>query len=120
MVEILLHPENKFKFFAPTLLRVEIDRYEEKLASTSKLSTWALHEASSKVMEKLTFISEDLISQESWIQAFELVNQIDESDTPFVALALDLKCKLWTGDKKLSQGLHGRDNLIVKTSELVY
>lgn len=120
MVEILLHPENKLKFYAPNLLRIEIERYQEKLTRTSKLSKIALSEASTKVMAKITFISEDLISRESWIQAFELVSQIDENDTPFVALALDLKCQLWTGDKKLSQGLHDQHDLIVKTSELVY
>jgi len=34
-----------------------------------------------------------------------LCKDIDESDTPFVALTIELKALLWTGDKKLKEGL---------------
>jgi predicted nucleic acid-binding protein len=30
---------------------------------------------------------------------------IDVKDTPFVALAIELKLPIWTGDKKLKEGL---------------
>ncbi|MEM8896362.1 MAG: PIN domain-containing protein, partial [Bacteroidota bacterium] len=120
MVEILLHPENRIKFYAPYLLKEEITRYQEKLAASSKLSSPTLTEVSEKIIDKLVFISEDLISTESWNQAFKLVSKIDQNDTPFVALAIDLNCQLWTGDKKLAQGLQNNSHLVITTAELNY
>jgi len=105
MVEVLLNPESAFDFFAPDYLRIELQKYEKKLGDTSNLSAINLREASAKIIDRLTLISESLISENSWNEAFELTNDIDEGDTPFVALAIDLKCKLWTGDKKLIKGL---------------
>ncbi|WP_077349912.1 PIN domain-containing protein [Algoriphagus sp. A40] len=34
-----------------------------------------------------------------------MVEQIDEFDAPFVALSLKMNTYLWTGDKKLKNGL---------------
>ena len=38
-------------------------------------------------------------------KAYEMCKDIDEADTPFVALALELDIPLWSGDKKLAKGL---------------
>jgi predicted nucleic acid-binding protein len=50
-------------------------------------------------------ISEDVISENSWIGAYELTKDVDENDTPFLALSIELNCPLWTGDKKLIEGV---------------
>ncbi|WP_262891499.1 PIN domain-containing protein [Cruoricaptor ignavus] len=49
----------------------------------------------------MNLISEDLISLENWKRAHHLLKEIDEDDTPFLALALELNTKIWTGDKRL-------------------
>lgn len=118
MVEILLDPDKKISFYAPNLLRVEIQRYQQKLSSSSKLEPHKLEEASTKIMDNISFISEDIISENAWQEAFKLVGHIDENDTPFIALALDLQCRLWTGDKKLTKGLGDATEFIVNTTQL--
>lgn len=47
----------------------------------------------------------------------ELVKDIDEFDVPFIALSLELKSPLWTGDKKLIKGLREKEfDLILDTN----
>tara|TARA_R110002096_G_C14392562_1_gene706660 strand:+ start:252 stop:440 length:189 start_codon:yes stop_codon:yes gene_type:complete len=60
-----------------------------------------------------------LIKEEVWLQAAELTKGVDESDTPFVALAMELNVPLWTGDKKLINGLREKDfNMLITTEQL--
>lgn len=54
---------------------------------------------------KITFIREELVAGKWLEKAEDLLHDIDPDDTPFLALALQLGCKLWTGDKKLRVGL---------------
>lgn len=60
------------------------------------------------IVTNLTMVSEELISKQSWIAAYELTKDVDEDDTPFVALAIELDTKLWTGDKVLIKGLQNK------------
>jgi len=38
-------------------------------------------------------------------KAYDLCFDVDIKDTPFVSLSIDLAIPLWTGDKKLKDGL---------------
>jgi len=58
-----------------------------------------------RVFNRVSFINERLISVENRKKAYEMCKDIDEADTPFVALALELDIPLWSGDKKLAKGL---------------
>jgi len=111
MGEILLNADDRFRFYAPELLVEELDRYSVKLQKASKLSSEQLNESRTRVLASITLVSEYLIRKESWKEAYALIKDIDENDTPFVALALELEAKLWTGDRKLSIGLEalGKD-----------
>lgn len=120
MAEVLLSPQDEYDFFAPEFLRVELTKHSDKLKQLSKLSSEQLAEASIRLQSRIQFISEELISQSSWRLAFEITKEVDENDTPFVALALELSAKLWTGDKKLAQGIAGKGiDIVITTSELV-
>ncbi|MBX3242008.1 MAG: hypothetical protein KF679_18940 [Chitinophagaceae bacterium] len=103
--EILIDVSNKFQFCAPEMMKYELDKYEEKIKRYSKLSTSEVSMLKDIIYSSMNFISEDLISQTNWKKAFELTKQIDEKDTPFIALALELNTKLWSGDKKLQTGI---------------
>ncbi|MBK0382297.1 hypothetical protein I5M32_04925 [Pedobacter sp. SD-b] len=103
--EIFLDSSNRFEFFSTTYMRVEIVRHWEKLKKISNLSEENLQLALSKILLKLRFINEELISNETWVQAENLVNKIDPFDIDFVALTIHLKADLWTGDKVLYSGL---------------
>lgn len=70
-------------------------------------------------MTLIKSISEDLINQNSWTKAVELTHDVDEDDTPFVALTIELNAVLWTGDKKLLNGLTNKGfKSIVSTQQL--
>lgn len=56
-------------------------------------------------MERINFIPTDFIGIESRQKAYDLCCDVDIKDTPFVALSIDLSIPLWTGDKKLKDGL---------------
>ena len=72
------------------------------------------------IYNSIEFISEDLISRTNWEKAFELTKPVDEKDTPFIALALELNTKLWSGDKKLSAGIKYKNKqLIIQTNEVL-
>ncbi|MDZ7263984.1 MAG: PIN domain-containing protein, partial [candidate division KSB1 bacterium] len=64
-----------------------------------------VYEFLNSILKKINFVNEDFISIENWQEAFRLCSDIDQKDTPFVALALELNAMLWTGDNKLKRGL---------------
>lgn len=117
--EILFDIQNQFKFYAPELLLTEIDRYSEKITKYTKLDAQNLKTVKNTVLSSINLISEELISEDCWKTAFELTKNVDEDDTPFIALSLELKTKLWTGDKKLISGISQKqEGLTISTEEL--
>lgn len=91
---ILFDIENKHGFYAPELLVAEIERYSEKISKYTKLDKHQLKKIKQTVLSSIKLISEELISENSWKKAFELTKNIDENDTPFVALSLEMKSKV--------------------------
>ncbi len=117
--ELLLNSQDEFKFYAPELMKEEILKYADELIATSKLTNLQFEESAFRILSAIELLSEDLINQTSWSKAFELTNDVDENDTPFVALTIELKAILWTGDKKLINGLIAKGfKSILSTQEL--
>lgn len=117
--EILMNLQDKFTFFAPELLINELGRYAPKIAAFTKLEPVQLTQIEQMIWSSLTLVSEELISERSWAAAYELTKDVDEDDTPFIALALELNTKLWTGDKVLAKGLQRKGtNLIMSTIDM--
>jgi predicted nucleic acid-binding protein len=92
--EILMNVQDNFVFFAPELLKEELQRYLPKIAAYTKLSQEDLINIRSIILSNINFVSEELISENSWVNAFELTKDIDEDDTPFIVLAIELNTKL--------------------------
>ncbi len=57
------------------------------------------------LLRRINLFREVLISRESWLQAHQLCRDVDETDTVHVALTIELRGLLWTGDQKLKNGL---------------
>lgn len=78
----------------------------------SPLSEVELYELLNRIFQGINFISESTISKKNRQQAYELCKDIDEDDTPVIALSLELDARVWTGDKSLKKGLKykGFDN----------
>jgi predicted nucleic acid-binding protein len=117
--DLLFNSKDIFEFYSCNYMRHEIEKHSKKLKSISKLSDKQLEEAWSKIIERISFINEELIPEKIWISSDILAKDIDAQDVDFIALAKYLKGRLWTGDKELYNGLKKKDfNLVVNSSEL--
>ena len=58
-----------------------------------------------KLLKSIHIYDENTITPDHWQTAIDLCRGVDEKDSVFVALTLQLKAKLWTGDLKLINGL---------------
>ena len=65
-------------------------------------------ESSYRIFSAIELISEEIIKKDNWLEAFNIVKDIDEKDTTFVALAMEMQGILWTGDKILIKGLKSK------------
>lgn len=95
-------------FFICESTVVELFKRKEKLVKLSKLSETEVVRLFYLLLKHLTVYREVLIAAEVRRQAYALCADIDEADTPHVALALHLSGLLWTGDKRLKSGLKSK------------
>lgn len=93
------------QFVAPKFIIVELFKRAPKIQKATKLSKDEVLELLSSMVNQIKFYEEDLISIGSWIEAFRLCRDVDEKDTPYIALSLELNAKLRTNDNELKIGL---------------
>lgn len=119
IADLLINSKGTFYFIAPDFLQTEIRKYHSKIARISLLSISEIERIENKVTKPIIFMSGIHIPEDKWISAENIVNDIDQKDTPYVAFSLFYKCKIWSGDKALSKGLakKGFKN-IISTEEL--
>jgi len=106
--DLLLNSEREFSFFAPVFLIEDLDQHHSKLLKISGYTEDDVKFLKRTLFHHIEFIDPEIIQRESWIKGFEMTSDVDEKDTPFVALAIDLEGSLWTGDKKLIKGLRSK------------
>jgi predicted nucleic acid-binding protein len=97
-----------YQFFAPKFLLVEIFKHKDKILSNNIQLEDDLYEYLNLLLNQISFVNEDFVSIGSYLEAYRLCKGIDEKDVPFVALAIELECPLWTYDMPLKQGLIAR------------
>lgn len=119
IADLILNSEENFEFYAPQLILEELDKYEIKIQQISRLSKDEIILLKNFIFRKIQIITEDLIQRENWIHAYSLTIDIDEDDTPFVALSIELDCPLWTGDKKLLEGLKQKNYNAVLNTKMI-
>ncbi len=78
------------KFFAPDFILVEIDKYKTVILKKSKLPISDLQEFMQKLFMQLTILPGMYILDANKLKAFELCKDIDEKDTAYVALSIEL------------------------------
>jgi len=93
------------RFVSPKFIIVELFKHVPKIQKATRLSKDEVLDLLSSIVNRIKFYEEDLISVGSWAEAFRLCRGVDEKDTPYVALALELDATLWTNDKELKIGL---------------
>jgi predicted nucleic acid-binding protein len=105
-VEVLLGSTAEFYICESVL--VELFRRKEKLVNASRLSAEEVVQAYGQVISTVRLHKEGLIATHDWDRAYSLCSDVDVSDTPHVALAFALNALLWTGDKRLRDGLEAK------------
>ncbi len=96
---------NDLQFVSPKFIVVELFKHAPKIQNATKLSKDEVLNLLSSIINRIKLYEEDLIAVGSWAEAFRLCRGIDEKDTPYIALTLELDAMLWTNDKALKIGL---------------
>jgi len=94
-----------FHFYAPKFLLVEIFKHKEKILKNNTQLEDEFYEYLNLLLQKITFVNEDIVSIGNYLEAYRLCKDIAEKDVPFIALALELECDLWTFDEPIKKGL---------------
>ncbi len=104
----LLLSDSQYKFFAPKYLFVELFEHKETIIQKAHISESEIYELLDNVLQHIHFVGNDFISTNQYWQAYRLCKDVDEEDTPFVALTLALKAKYWTRDDTLKVHLRSQ------------
>jgi predicted nucleic acid-binding protein len=104
----VLFSESDVRFYCCRFAIVELFKHKEKLLKYSVLSEEELLEVLYSLLTRLSFFDEQMMTTESVQQAYELCWDVDEKDTPFVALTIELNGWLWTKDDVLKDGLRSK------------
>lgn len=117
--ELLFNSEDQFEFYSTEFILDELAKYKTKLQSLTKMSEEKINVSIHQVLKNIDLISSEAISKADWNRAYELASDVDENDTPFLAIAIGIDAIIWTGDKKLITGLRAKDfHDIYSTAEL--
>ena len=104
----LLSPAVPLRFFAPRFLFVELFKHKDRLIHASRLTEEEVLQALYTLVSRIEFIKEADVPLGTWMEAHRLCRDVDEKDTPYVALALHLEGRLCTEDAALKTGLPAR------------
>lgn len=115
--QIVLTGQDFYEFYAPKYLRNEIWEHQEKIKKIGKFSDDEFLEVYELVLKNVTILNHSIAPKEKYLEAFDLCEDVDPADTAFVAFSLFLKCKIWTGDKKLLNGLSQKGFKRIITTE---
>ncbi len=96
------------RFYCCRMSIAELFKHKSKILKYSGLSEEEMFESLQNILQRLSFHDELTISQPSIQAAVELCRDVDEKDTPFVALTIDLDGVLWTGDRELAEGIRAK------------
>ena len=117
---LLLDSRDKFQFYSCKYLQREIRSHIDKIKQYSGLNDDNLLELIELVESRIFFIEEELLPVAIIAEAKELVAGVDFDDFAFVAIANHLDAWLWTGDKKLIDGLRKKEyHRIITTNDLL-
>lgn len=94
-----------FTLIAPAYITEELVRLRPKMAKSARKSLAEIEALQRWALAQVKLVSEEVIPRKHWAKAADLAERVDPNDIPYVALALMHKCPIWTGDKKLRDGL---------------
>lgn len=120
IISKIIIENNKFTFYTPDFSIDELNKHKNKLIKLTRYEEHEYNEIYNIIFHRVIILNNNIIPNKYFINAREYCKNIDEKDTIFVAYALFFNSKLWTGDKKLINGLKNQNlNITIETSELL-
>jgi predicted nucleic acid-binding protein len=118
--KLILRDLKESTLICPEFLLDEVLSKLEKIKGITKLNDNQIDELVFRFIKRIDFIDNDLIEFKYQKQAYDLVKDIDKKDLLFIALSIQTGFKLWTGDKKLMEGLKKKGfDLTIDTKQLL-
>ncbi len=93
------------QFLLPDFALSELQKYQLLILEKTKLSITDLQAFTLALFEQITVVPNMLISNQSYLQAFELCKDIDEKDLTYIALSIEFDLPFITKDNILVEGL---------------
>ncbi|MBU3902499.1 MAG: PIN domain-containing protein [Candidatus Thermoplasmatota archaeon] len=91
----------KFQLFAPEFLWIEVRKHKEELLKETKLPRDEFDEVMEFLMEEITVVSSSQFLE--FLPEAKKILSEHPKDVPYLALALKLKCPIFSGDKVLKR-----------------
>lgn len=95
--KILLN--EKHEFVGVLFSQQEIKKYQKLILTNSGISERNYQMLFDLLFSKIKLFGENEVQLKFLEKAFAIMKEIDETDTPFLALALQEKCVIWSDDK---------------------
>lgn len=118
--QILINGQEFFDFYAPKYVKTEIFEHQDKIKRIAGLTSEEFLEVYELVLKNVTILNHSILPRKDYKRALEYCQHIDLDDTIFVSFSEYLKAKLWTGDKKLIEGLKKKNFTRTITTEILY
>lgn len=100
--------EKDVTFYCCRFAIIELFKHKEKIHKYSLLDEDEILELLYSLLKKVNYFDENSMTDESLQKAFDLCQDIDEKDIPFISLTIELNGLLWTKDNTLKDGLKVR------------
>ncbi|HMU97890.1 MAG TPA: PIN domain-containing protein [Chitinophagales bacterium] len=115
----ILKAESKLQLFAPSYLFEEVDKHLSKIEELSPLDRKQIKAEIKTYKRLITIIETKDIPKKYYLEAYEIVIDIDFDDVFFVALNRYKHYKIWTLDNELKRGLEQKGyNICITTAEI--
>ena len=83
--ELLLNKPNNFHFLSPVFLLEELDNHVDRILSITGYTESEYQQIKLFVTKNIQFIDSAAINKKDWEKSYQLLNDIDEMDTAFLA-----------------------------------
>lgn len=103
--DLYINAFTSFQFLLPDFALSELQKYQVLILEKTKLSNIDLQAFTLALFEQITVVPNMLISNQSYLQAFELCRDIDEKDMTYIALSIEFNLPFITKDGILIEGL---------------
>jgi predicted nucleic acid-binding protein len=120
IAQLIINGSKYFDFYTVGLLKDEIIKHNDKILELTNYTQDHYNEAFHLITSRLVFVEDILLTDNDLNKAVHLVSDIDKNDALFVALTNHLLAVLWTGDKRLINGLKKKGYSRILTTEELY